>query len=178
MLSLDDQRWSELKHAYGSAADIPALLENLKSAGPQKGYDTEPWFSLWSALCHQYDVYPASFAAVPHIIAAAAERIPQERLDHLLLSGSIEAFSHLDDAPPIPDELKEAYVSALNQAKELTLECLRLEWDETRLRTLLGAAAAFSGKPQLASAIFELEKETDCPHCEQSFMIRGYDLFH
>ncbi len=178
ILSLDDPRWSELKHAYGTAGDIPALLEQLKSTPPQKGYDSEPWFSLWSALCHQYDVYPASYAAVPHIIAAAAERIPQERLDHLLLSGSIEAFSHLDDAPPIPDELKEAYVSALNQAKALTLDCLRLEWDETGLRTLLGAATAFSGKPQLGCAIFELEQETECPHCEKSFLTRGYDLFH
>jgi len=178
MLALDDPRWSELKHAYGSAGDIPALLEQLKSAPPEKSYDAEPWFSLWSALCHQNDVYQASYAAVPHIIAAAAECPAHKRIDHLLLSGSIEAIRHLDDAPVIPDDLKEAYFSAVIQAKELTLDCLILEWDETGLRTLLGAAAAFSGKPQLGCAIFELEQETECPHCEKSFVNRGYDLFH
>lgn len=32
MLSLDSPRWQELEHAYGSAEDIPALLEQLDSA--------------------------------------------------------------------------------------------------------------------------------------------------
>src|SRR5215475_8916129 len=71
MLSLDDPRWSELQHAYGVASDIPALLGQLADLPCSHG-NAEPWFSLWSALAHQGDVYSASFAAVPHVIAALA----------------------------------------------------------------------------------------------------------
>ena len=57
-LPLDSPRWPELNHAYGKASDIPALLRQLDSF-PPSGPDDEPWFSLWSALAHQGDVYPA-----------------------------------------------------------------------------------------------------------------------
>jgi hypothetical protein len=70
-LPLDSPRWSELDHAYGKAAGIPALLRHLESFPPSSP-DDEPWFSLWSALAHQGDVYPASFAAVPHVVRALA----------------------------------------------------------------------------------------------------------
>lgn len=74
MLSLDDPRWRELRHAYGNAADVPDLLRALAlSTGPKEGYRDEPWFSLWSSLCHQGDVYTASYIAVPHIVQIASE---------------------------------------------------------------------------------------------------------
>lgn len=74
MLELDSPRWKKLKHAYGKASDIPALLERLKTAPPPADWQSEPWFSLWSALCHQHDVYTASYAALPHIAAIAAAK--------------------------------------------------------------------------------------------------------
>ena len=57
MLSLDDTQWAELSHAYGRASDIPALLRQLYALPHASGQE-EPWFSLWSALAHQGDVYP------------------------------------------------------------------------------------------------------------------------
>lgn len=63
--------WGELRDAYGSAEEIPELLRQL-SALPSDNGSSEPWFSLWSALAHQGDVYSASFAAVPHVIEAIA----------------------------------------------------------------------------------------------------------
>jgi hypothetical protein len=177
MLGLNSPRWKDLTHAYGSAADIPALLEQLKTAPPQKDTTTEPWFSLWSALCHQYDVYPASYAALPHIVAIASSRPAGERLDHLLFASSIEAFRHLDDAPPIPTDLQKSYLQGLKQATELILDCLKLDWPETDYRILLGALAIVRGQPQLGNAIFELDNETECPYCQKAFITRGYDLF-
>jgi hypothetical protein len=177
MLDLNSPLWKDLTHAYGSAADIPALLEQLKTASPQKKYDDEPWFSLWSALCHQYDVYTASYAALPHIIANAASRTARERLDYLFLSSSIEGFRHFDDAPPIPADLWESYQQAIQQASELILDCLKLDWPEPDYRILLGALAVVQGHPQFGNAVFELEDETECPHCQTSFHTRGYDLF-
>jgi hypothetical protein len=67
MLALDSPRWSELEHAYGPAVDIPDLLRALDDL-PRSDGESEPWFSLWSALAHQGDVYSASFAAVPHVV--------------------------------------------------------------------------------------------------------------
>ena len=69
-LALDSPRWAELQHAYGGAEDIPALLRQLGSAANDT--DDEPWFTLWSSLAHQGDVYSASFATVPHVIDAIA----------------------------------------------------------------------------------------------------------
>jgi hypothetical protein len=71
MLSLDSPRWSTLQHAYGAASDIPALLRQLPDFPPSEG-TKEPWFTIWSSLAHQGDVYTASFAAVPHIVAGLA----------------------------------------------------------------------------------------------------------
>jgi hypothetical protein len=70
MLPLDSPRWSELKHAYGFASDVPGLLSQLVAFPAEATYQDEPWFTLWSSLYHQGDIYPASFAAVPHIVAA------------------------------------------------------------------------------------------------------------
>lgn len=177
MLSLNSPLWKELTHAYGSADDIPSLLEQLKTAGPQKEYDSEPWFSLWSALCHQYDVYSASYAAVPHIISIAGIKPPSERLDYLFLAASIEAFHHLEDAPPMPAELQEAYELAIEHATKLTIECLELDWQETDYRILLGVLAISRCHPRLGNAIFELAEETLCPNCQTTFISIGYDLF-
>jgi hypothetical protein len=177
MLSLNSPLWKEFTHAYGSAADIPGLLEQLKTAGPQEEYDSEPWFSLWSALCHQYDVYTASYAAMPHIVAIASSKPAHARLDHLFLATSIEAFRHLADAPPIPAELQDAYQQAIQQASKLILECLRLTWPEADYRILLAALAISRGHPRLGNGIFELGEETQCPNCLSSFPTSGYDLF-
>ncbi len=72
MLSLEDARWADLRHAYGSAGDIPSLLRTLSDdCSPSRSSNAEPWFSLWSSLCHQGNVYTASYAAVPHLVGLA-----------------------------------------------------------------------------------------------------------
>ncbi len=82
MLSLDSPRWGELQHAYDLACDIPALLSQLETLPAHNG-NKDLWYSLWSALVHRGDVYPASFAAAPYfetlrqlpaLIASAASR--------------------------------------------------------------------------------------------------------
>src|SRR6266567_361398 len=113
MLDLQSPRWRELSHAYGSAQDIPGLLSQLRTAAPKKDYQSEPWFSLWSALCHQGDVYTASYAAVPHIIALGSKRPISERPDFLLITAKIEAMRHVKTAPQMPADLKTSYAEAI-----------------------------------------------------------------
>jgi hypothetical protein len=73
MLELDNPEWSDLDHAYGPATDIPDLLRELRDFPPAAENTAEPYFSLWSSLCHQGSVYMASFAAVPHIVEACQD---------------------------------------------------------------------------------------------------------
>jgi hypothetical protein len=90
MLDLNSPRWSELTHAYGNAADIPDLLRQVETAPPQDNYKSEPSFSIWSALCHQGDVYTATYAAMPHIVAIAKIKSGRERFDCLSFVGYAE----------------------------------------------------------------------------------------
>ncbi|SRR5581483_12370704 len=79
MLPLDSKQWSELSDAYGGASDIISLLAELESLPPDLAPEAEPYFSLWSALCHQGDVDVGSYAAVPRIVrvmGTAPERVP------------------------------------------------------------------------------------------------------
>lgn len=107
MLSLESPRWAALDNAYADREDIPALLRRLTVRSKSED-DEEPWFSIWSALAHQGDVYSASFAAVPHIV-------------HLLSTdpiGADQSFFHFPTwveicrtkaSVPIPEDLQADY---------------------------------------------------------------------
>jgi hypothetical protein len=62
-----------LQHAYGVATDIPARLELIRDFPAEFDWEAEPWFSLWSALYHQGDIFSASLAAVPAIVSILAQ---------------------------------------------------------------------------------------------------------
>jgi hypothetical protein len=177
MIELSSHRWSELTHAYGEAVDIPPLLESLRMAPITADEQSEPWFSLWSALCHQSDVYTASYAAVPHVVTIAATKPRGERLDHIHFIASVEAFRHKENAPAIPTDLESDYLSSIKQAANLTLDSLEAGWDEAGYKVLLGALAVLRGQYKLGSAIFELEEEMECAECGIILSTRGYDWF-
>jgi hypothetical protein len=147
--------WASLRHAYGPAADIPALLARARTAPPPARYDAEPWFALWSALYHQGDVYSASYAAAPELIAIAAERGGPAAAECLLLAASIELRRNEPAAPELPPGLRASYEAAVQAAADLARTALasslegddraRLEvadavfrGDHSRARTLLG----------------------------------------
>lgn len=79
-----DYNWSELEHANGPADDIPEILAALS---PHT--DSEIWHVLWSQLCHQGDVYSASFAALNELRSAAARWPAAARVAPLILAASI-----------------------------------------------------------------------------------------
>ncbi len=176
MLELDSPNWKSLSHAYGTAQDIPGLLEQLKTAAPPENFESEPWFSLWSSLCHQSDVYTASYAALPHIVAIVATKPVVERLHYLHFIACIEACRHRKKSPELPAFLKKDYHTALEQAARLALECLVETWEEKDLTVLLGAFAVFRGHAKLGNAMMELPEESSCPECGEAVPPLGYDL--
>ena len=160
MLPLDSPRWAELTDAYGSAAEIPALLADLQSLPPDEGREAEPYFALWSALCHQGDVYPASYAAIPHIvraIAGAPERTPSTLFAML---ACIEIARANGRGPEIPADLREDYFGALRRVPALVAFASAVEWDYGYCGAALAALAASRGFTTLAEAILELDPET------------------
>jgi hypothetical protein len=108
MFSLNDEEWSALSDTYGPASDIPRLLQHAEVLPEDLGQNAEPYFSLWSALCHQGDVYPASYAALPHLVRIVAESSTRFRCTLLSLAQAIEAARLQGRGPPIAINLRDA----------------------------------------------------------------------
>jgi hypothetical protein len=159
---LDDPHWSELTHAYGAAGDIPALLLQLESL-PAAAGDAEPWFSLWSALAHQGDVYPASFAAVPHVVQALSRCPEKADATYFQFPAWVECCRARRKIE-IPGDLAEAYRLALARLPFLVAEASRRPWeDDGFMQCALAAIAAAKGQALVAEAILELDQNVAQP---------------
>jgi hypothetical protein len=107
--SLDSIDWSALTHAYGSAEDVPDLLRRL-AAGDEaeddagedefEAEDESALSDLWSCICHQGSVYPATVPAVPFLAEIAAAGV--STVGVLRLLGSIaQSVDPRDAVDPI-----------------------------------------------------------------------------
>jgi hypothetical protein len=154
VLNLNDPRWSELAHAYGSAGDIPALLEQLRAL-PSSSGQSEPWFSLWGALAHQGDVYSASFAAVPHVVAALATAPAEADESYFQFPAWVE-ICRAKQAAAVPADLATAYSEALALLPGLVAQASAREWSAGFAACAMSAIAAAKGQHVLAEAVLEL----------------------
>lgn len=145
-----ERNWADLRHAYGPATDIPPLLRQLRTAPPPATHKDEPWFSLWSALCHQGDVYTASYAALPELVRVAGDREPAAAVECLYLAALIELVRHNITAPVVPEELKTSYKRAIADAHGLCGRITAAGLGKDRLAMLEINKAVFAG--QLAAA--------------------------
>jgi hypothetical protein len=157
VLSLDSTRWSELEHAYGPAADIPKMLQRLRDL-PAAAGDAEPWHSLWSALAHQGDIYSASFAAVPHVVAALESSPATAHFTYLQFPAWVEICRAKNEIP-VPEDLAPAYFAALSRLPSLVAAASLREWDEDFLACALSAIAVAKNQPAVAEASLELSAE-------------------
>ena len=151
---MTDIEWSALRHAYGAAGDIPALLARARVAPPPVDYKSEPWFTLWSSLYHQDDIYSASVAAVPELVALAAER-RELAPESLFLAASIELQRNLAMAPEVSPSLKMAYERSLVTAHELARELAARSPDADG--KLVIADLVFSGEYAQAQALLDAD---------------------
>jgi len=157
-LSLDDTvRWAGLHHAYGSAEDIPTLLRQLTLLPASSGR-SEPWFSLWSALAHQGDVYSASFAAVPHVVRALSIAPSKADSSFFHFPAWVEVCRQ-KTGTPVPDDLRQSYFGALACLPSLVALAANRDWDDGTLACVLSAIAAAKGKGAVAEAVQELTPE-------------------
>jgi hypothetical protein len=78
--------WRELRHAYGSAEDIPEIISAL-TPDPASA----AWEDLWSRVCHQGTTYSASPAVLPFLFSVASNWSTIDRAMPLALAGAIVA---------------------------------------------------------------------------------------
>jgi len=120
--------------------------------------DGTPWFDLWSALCHQGDVYPASFAATPHIVEALASHPGRASYQFFLLPATVEVARHRRNVP-IPKHLEAAYFASLRRLSLVSAQALSRQWDNALCRSVLAALAAAKGHLGTAELLLEVDEE-------------------
>jgi hypothetical protein len=169
VLSLQSKRWSELEHAYGNAANIPSLLEKLKAL-PESRDDAEPWFTLWSALAHQGDVYPASFAAVPHVIVALGTAPSRADASYFQFPAWVE-ICRAKNQVEIPEDLKTPYFESLDRLPGLVLQAASRQWEASHLACALSAIAVAQGQHSIAEALLEMSS----PQVAEKFLEWHFD---
>jgi len=161
VLPLNDPGWAKLKHAYGGAANIPALLERAVAERRPGSHPESVWFELWSALCHQGDAYTGSYAAVPHLVGLAPAALARQSYEPLLLAASIEQARLEGTAPAVPDELRADYEAAVYEGRKLAQAALPTAWNADAQMALAGSLAALSGDVAGARAVFEADLESE-----------------
>jgi hypothetical protein len=114
---------------------------------------------LWSSLCHQSDIYSASYAAVPHIVRMAVASPARISASYIQLPACIEASRLCYSAPPIPNQLAESYFTAIRSLPEIVTACCDRDWDGGFARTAAAALCAAKGQGRLAYAILDLSEE-------------------
>ncbi|MEU1177984.1 hypothetical protein ABZ464_10085 [Streptomyces sp. NPDC005820] len=73
---IDRVDWAALRHAHGSAEDVPGLLRGLASEDPDTRHSALD--GLYDAVHGEGRVYDATLACVPFLLALAAdERVPE-----------------------------------------------------------------------------------------------------
>ncbi len=160
MLSLDDPCWSDLQHAYGSAVDVPKLLRALgSSTGPKTSYQDEPWFSLWSSLCHQGDVYSGSYVAVTHIVEIASQVREPVDFGFFQLPTAIEVARQAGRGPDIPEAYADDYHRAIKQLVENVSLHRNEAWDQSMLLSAAAAQAVGKGHIDVAEALLNLDTD-------------------
>lgn len=160
MVGLDEKIWTELTHAYGRAGDIPDLLRALRKAPePTNAAKSEPWFTLWSSLCHQDEVYDASYAALPHIVEIACQASGPIDFSFFQLPAAIEISRNNGRGPNVPLKLAEAYYAGVANMMDAVALHRHDEWDDAVLLSAVCAQAVAKGRHRIAEAIMNLDDD-------------------
>jgi hypothetical protein len=149
VLSLASGRWGELTQAYGTAEDVPRLLEALDGA-PDDRVRAELWFALSRMLYRDGRSYSASYAAVPHLVEIGAAGDIGELAAALHLVTLIEADRRAPSSASMPDDLLEHYAAAIESIPALVASVVGEPWPEDVARIF--GAALLAGKRQAALA--------------------------
>jgi hypothetical protein len=109
-------------------------------------------------LAHQGDVYSASFAAVPHVVAILATAPDRADFTFFQFPAWVEICRQRNNVA-IPQDLAAAYWEAIARLPQLVAAAANREWDESLLSCALAAVAASKGFASVAEAVLEINSE-------------------
>jgi hypothetical protein len=169
MLPLASDAWGGLRHAFGTAEDVPRLIEHLPMVS--EAQRRELWFGLWHLLWREGSAYPASVAAVPHLVSFAATVGAAERAVALHLAGAIVTA-------PVEGEVAPSLVQALREATvripSLVCGCLDEPWAPDTTQVMCAVLAIAKGHAALGGAVLALEAATECRVCGSTHPTAGW----
>ena len=147
---LDGIDWASLRHAYGSAEDVPELLRRVASGDGDEGGGgdgsgggaeaAEALNELWGTIWHQGSVYSATVAAVPYLAKIAAAGVSMPGVLQLL--GSIAESSCPPREAGEPDALHEAVTACCDAIAPL------IDSPDGPTRAAAMYVLAYSGSPE------------------------------
>lgn len=175
-LPLQSPRWRELDGV--SADEVRALLEDMASGGATGSGDAWPgaWKDLADGLIEDGTVFDGAYAALPHLIAAAADLPPDRTVDLWVDMGLIVTA---EDRPPVPADLQEGFGAALLLAEQAAVRSLLATDAPAEARTSLALSClAFAGH-HMGTALWSLEPQEGylgllCPGCGSDTEIPGF----
>lgn len=191
MLKWNSDVWGKLDGPYGSAENVPVLLQQL-----MRQYNQEVFDELFQEyLFHQNTIYTATYAAMPYLAQLACSTSDVEVRKELFLNcGIIEASSDGRDEAPFPaswaelaedvgssvcTELYREYVEAIGKLRALTKEVFAYtaqhSIDGMEKRYILVADAAYRGSYITANMLLTFSNGDEyvavCSACEEDVFI-------
>lgn len=164
MLSLESPRWASLTQSYGTAEDVPRLLEALACIGSTEAR-AEVWFALWRTLHRPQEVYTASYAAVPHLLAIGLSLSARECAEAVHLVTRIEVSRREPASASMPGDLLTAYAEAVDSLPEVVASMHSEPWTTDVAQIFAAAILAGKRQPELARGVLELGRALACPTC-------------
>ncbi|WP_254076082.1 WD40 repeat domain-containing protein [Streptomyces sp. P3] len=118
---LDSPRWHGLDGV--KAEEVQVLLEQLTSAGAIGGGDAwrRTWTDLSSGLLDDGVVADGAYAALPHLVEAAAVLPPEQTVDFWVDLGFLVTA---DYRPPVPADLEAGFGAAVRLAERAAARSL------------------------------------------------------
>ncbi|MDK1347602.1 HEAT repeat domain-containing protein [Streptomyces sp. 378] len=141
---IDEVDWASLRHAYGSAKDVPGLLRGLASADPAERQTALD--AMYGAVHHQGAVYDSTLACVPFLLALVVrEEVPDRE-------GVVELLVSIGDTGRPRDDLAAGARAALRARAEVFVP-LAGDADAGVRRAVPGALVRFLDRPARVLAL-------------------------
>ncbi len=169
MLPLDSPRWSGLPHAFGVQPPTPDLIRALHPSPSKRALD-----ALWNHLCHQYTVYPATFAAFPHIGALLTATSSHPHPSVIAFLGTVVAYADPTDTEPLDGDVRAWYEQAIQEVRPIADSAFDSGIAEDAAVYVLAAVAALTGyraAARILPGFADKEFTPTCPHCERELYV-------
>jgi len=193
LVSLDSPRWKQLRDAYGSAELTPDLIKRVAdesdpslSPDPARLNVNSPWDEVWSSLCHQGTIYPATYAALPHLVSIAGNGNLWTKVQTLTFAGDV--CSQENSVGEVPEDLAKSFEDALKVIKQMSLPIIReavvaYSLHQCPLPYLLKSAVALRAGPRPMVQLLEemgaggeSEVDIECPQCSRYMVLDLSDI--